>query len=830
MIQRTAGFEFRDFPSAFIVPLTQRSPEARHFLIKQASAIDLSDIRPIKGHTLVHLNALGEHSRYGFNSNGDGFRVEDCQSHPTFVKHGKFYYRHHHHPGDPEYGSVKRSAYNTPMHRVELLIDIDNNKGTEALDDLEKRGEFPVSMSCVLDPEYPVLTVDGYKAISTIAPGDRVFTHTGAWKKVKSLTRRVYTGTTITFHISGLPRPLEVTADHPMLAKVFAAPVPKGGFVIPKERAFGSQEEFDAAEASWTHAKHINVGDRFLFNPSIRFPGIGAVDDVRLAKLLGFYLAEGSLGFNDDKACTIVVSCAIDDAMVREVPQLVYDIDPDITCKLQLHRNSNKAMEIKIYNTPLAEFMHKYVGRGCKNKFICPEIFNAAKDIKLAFIGAWLDGDGFVDKKGIHWSSANFNLVLQGRDLLASIGIASSVYKIDHSTQSSKDKWGVAQGMEYTLNIPHIEAPAFVPWSSIAAGNFVDVPRSAKRGAKSMKMCGDGLLALRIKAVDYREVTATQTYNLEVEDDESYSLGGLISHNCSVKFDVCNICGNEAKSRLYYCDHAKHHLTKIADDGSVVGVFNPNPRWFDISKVIRPADKIAWTFRKVASGEVVGSAEIAELEHVHEPAEFGTKAAAFEVLKKLSEIEKKIEGMARPADTGDLAKGLPCGDCDLSDIDSGDKPGVLGALADAKITLSLQDFLKLMLGHRFSDVEGSVGDMRRHLPGIFSELLGEDELPDDSEYFPGHSLVSEKLYGKINGMKAAHSLDRPAVTRRISVALIQHSGRDPIVIGPHVETKTAQEASQKDMAREYALYKLAFCRKVNDPFVSHLVVLHNHIV
>ena len=52
-------------------------------------------IDPIKGHTLIHLIALGAHEKTGRNRNADSWREKVLrQKHGTFKTHGSLYHNH----------------------------------------------------------------------------------------------------------------------------------------------------------------------------------------------------------------------------------------------------------------------------------------------------------------------------------------------------------------------------------------------------------------------------------------------------------------------------------------------------------------------------------------------------------------------------------------------------------------------------------------------------------------------------------------------------------------------------------------------------------------
>ncbi len=82
-----------------------------------------------------------------------------------------------------------------------------------------------------------------------------------------------------------------------------------------------------------------------------------------------------------------------------------------------------------------------------------------------------------------------------------------------------------------------------------------------------------------------------------IDDDELTS----VSMGCNVKFDVCSICGNKAKTLKDYCPHLKHEMNRVYPDGRKVFAINTTPRFFDISDVITPAWEGGFQLAKVGS-------------------------------------------------------------------------------------------------------------------------------------------------------------------------------------------------------------------------------------
>ena len=116
-----------------------------------------------------------------------------------------------------------------------------------------------------------------------------------------------------------------------------------------------------------------------------------------------------------------------------------------------------------------------------------------------------------------------------------------------------------------------------------------------------------------------------------------------VSMGCKVKYDVCSICGNRARNRREYCDDAKYRLGDFLPNGKRIFVWNPSPRFFDISMVRRPADKLGYMMKKVAEAvpDIRSSAILGEY------VENASRKVAG--LQKLSIIHKILRGMVGAA-------------------------------------------------------------------------------------------------------------------------------------------------------------------------------------
>lgn len=149
----------------------------------------IQNVRPQAGKSIVLVLAMGAYETYGLNRNGDGFNEHPyrtgfkptcghtgCEAPVAWVKrgelltdhyksfetHGKIYRHHQNKDPSKASGDVIKAFWNPQMHRVELLLGIDNDKAPDLVQRIAD-GEYPaVSMGCKI--KYDVCTICGHRA------------------------------------------------------------------------------------------------------------------------------------------------------------------------------------------------------------------------------------------------------------------------------------------------------------------------------------------------------------------------------------------------------------------------------------------------------------------------------------------------------------------------------------------------------------------------------------------------------------------------------------------------------------------------------------------
>jgi hypothetical protein len=291
-----------------------------------------------------------------------------------------------------------------------------------------------------------------------------------------------------------------------------------------------------------------------------------------------------------------------------------------------------------------------------------------------------------------------------------------------------------------------------------------------------------------------------------------------VSMSCRVPYDVCYICGNQARTRKEYCKHAASAMGRIMENGKIACVINDHPDFFDISKVWRGADRVAFTFRKLekaaADGATLGGAELAELMGIVDVLAPVTRSAyALQKAAVLRQLAEMLDGSALQKMAG-VAK--------LHELDepvatilkaSEDRGALWAALHRAGICLPLNSFMTLAGIEKPADV--SDDQIRVGLRDVFanSPRAGCTELVCANGSYDGTTRpITNKVASTIRGIRNNYSL-LPEVAHRRTLVKAACEG----ISEPQLTKSAGAVPPQADViAGEYAAYVVSFARAATD--------------
>lgn len=278
-----------------------------------------------------------------------------------------------------------------------------------------------------------------------------------------------------------------------------------------------------------------------------------------------------------------------------------------------------------------------------------------------------------------------------------------------------------------------------------------------------------------------------------------------LSMACLIPYDVCELCGHKAATRAKYCKHASDHLTQALRGGHVAAVANEDANYFDISRVKRGADRIAFTMRKVAG--LLTDDELDEYPGLHAPLDILTAsqpakiAQKMAILDKLSRMEKEIPAVGRsPAGLLRHARRAmePSAEFHHLEGDRDKIPEVAQALKAAYVVLPVRQFVRWICGSQ-GDKHASLTE--RALDGCFSRLMAGDAL----------DVCASDTYASDYALRMELSLQKAAgaVGGKVTLQALQsQAARASLHANPNAKQASAEEPTEihQVLARQYAEY------------------------
>jgi hypothetical protein len=313
-----------------------------------------------------------------------------------------------------------------------------------------------------------------------------------------------------------------------------------------------------------------------------------------------------------------------------------------------------------------------------------------------------------------------------------------------------------------------------------------------------------------------------------------------VSMACRVPYDVCSSCQNKARTREEYCtsDMCKYggcrsNLTKVASDGHILHVDNPNPTFFDNSHVIRPADRTAygctadWFTKAASANEFIPGAEMAE--HLGVTAPMGVLLFQDQLPTWNLSVDGQVKlayGFADLEQRGSFISGEQARAVDpaLQDplapemFDVLGTPGTeksaeaLGALADEKVILPFRDFAR-WIGKSADDAAAA----QQILPAVFSRMIERGDLEyqiANNPFAVSTKTASVQQRALAADLAANCGFSQDALRSRSMLSGLRQHAEPNLRDVWKIEKTAFDQAGAEDLAVSYGLYKLAALHRI----------------
>lgn len=384
--------------------------------------------------------------------------------------------------------------------------------------------QYQISEICFV-PGTKIVTPVGLVPIEQISTGQLVLTHRGRWRRVKHVMERDYVGSVVTAQAKGLDA-VTATTNHPfyvqnvkpnrqhkLIADGDATWVDAGNLHPIERQADGrrARGSFHALtmprlqhDFVLTHLDMAEWGSRVdgdnvsaSKHPNATFVKRNPALDYDLGWLCGLFAADGST--SDHQAIFYI------GAHEKEITgALRLRLDSVFGAKCTTSQSANVDRTV-VSNKVLTSFFSEF-GHNAHEKRLPGWCSLGGDHFKRGLIDGLIAGDGCYSEGYSLLRTTSTALAWQCRLLMWSLGINASIHTAAESVWAIGGRSGIAREIHT------------VQWRT----------ESSRRGNMG---CADGHVYFNLERAD-RSVYSGKVYNLEVEEDESYTTVGGAVHNC----------------------------------------------------------------------------------------------------------------------------------------------------------------------------------------------------------------------------------------------------------------------------------------------------------
>jgi Fe-S cluster assembly protein SufB len=364
---------------------------------------------------------------------------------------------------------------------------------------------------------------DGEKPIEEVEIGDEVLTHEGRFRPVRDTMSRRFEGPIFRITFAGESyRSLAVTPRHPFLAVTRDRPRDHNRAFEPEWKeawelrrgdylAVPASIDLEDEEAPWFHGTQVAVGHG-------RHAAVAERVEVALSeamcRVMGLYVAEGSVGTNTSCLC---FDSAGKEAgarvLVRRTIGEAFGVEP-----WEYEYNGRDGRSLRFSSVRASRFFAQTFGRTTPELRIPDWVFALDDERRGAFVRGLYDGEGSYDSTlGLYRiNQTNRDVGQRLRELLLSLGIRASL-SCSERAAPRRPMWQVA--------ICKADNGVFEE-------KILGCDIGESRARKADVVLAGGYCWMPIRSIDEIQANCT-VYNLSVEDDESYVMEGVVSHNCT---------------------------------------------------------------------------------------------------------------------------------------------------------------------------------------------------------------------------------------------------------------------------------------------------------
>ncbi|MBN1915934.1 Fe-S cluster assembly protein SufB [Candidatus Dojkabacteria bacterium] len=346
--------------------------------------------------------------------------------------------------------------------------------------------------------------------IESIKPSEEVISEKGEFSRVKSTMVRPYRGNMITIIPQSKGNSFQITTEHPILCikrdKVKTKRKLRNGW-----KSEVLTEKLNDATPEYVKADEVEVGDFITYvTPTAVKDRAHLSEDI--LKLLGVYLAEGSVSFNKSlnlkNLCFSFGKKESEEIFALETKSLIDKLGE----KSSVCRTKGGYYVVTSYSKKLIDLCLKHCGKGATTKLLSKDIMTLPPEKQKFLLDNYIKGDGNVYvkrpyfSKMVRSSTASRLLAYQIQEILARLGVFANIA----IRKGGKD---IILGRKI-----------------VRKNQFIVEYTDNKKFSEVRKK--DNLFFVPIKEIRKEDYDGF-VFNLDVKSPDSYLVKGFAVHNCT---------------------------------------------------------------------------------------------------------------------------------------------------------------------------------------------------------------------------------------------------------------------------------------------------------
>lgn len=457
-------------------------------------------------------------------------------------------------------GMVVHAEWNEEENCVYVVFYIDESTYPDIARGIRIAYLHDVSMGC-FPAGTRVLTNGGWRSIENICPDeDKLIDVNGNFTNIINKQIKHYQGDMYTFSIEG-GLDITATSEHPFLI------YKKADWARRKKRVgVGKYRKWveQSINSYWSPACDLQIGDIVL--TSIKGSIIDVDLNINRARLIGYFLAEGSFNKNNGKHTQVQFNFALDEenTLVAEVQQLIQE-EFNLHVTKTIRKDKNLCV-LSIAGQEFVNWILSKCGEYSNGKRLDNSLLFCDIELQKHILGAWLSGDGYLRKLIKRPNSNTISGCTVSRVLSQQLAVLLNRSGIIHSKRACINGKGINFNKGLKIEDKYIgdngKKTAYYFDISSAYSALID-PYTCFNGTYNTKHQNDHYNNFLCRPITKISVLPFDglVFNFETESN-TYQVNEIVAHNCQVQSGVCSECGHEAAMEKDYCDCLKNHKGK----------------------------------------------------------------------------------------------------------------------------------------------------------------------------------------------------------------------------------------------------------------------------